>query len=61
MVTVTVGEPKTQEKEYEPFGDEWKAEMKKNNKDFIIEMCRKALIESKRLQTILDGIDFPSL
>lgn len=34
-------------KEYQPFGEEWKKEVKKWNKDLLIDLLRKTLIENK--------------
>ena len=34
-------------KEYQPFGEEWKKEMKKWNKDLLIDLLRKTLIENQ--------------
>ena len=51
--------------DYIPFGDEWKAELKKTPKDFLIEQLREALMkiqdmeETHRIQ--LAGISTASL
>jgi len=36
--------------DYVPFGIEWKAELKKTPKDFLIEQLRTALIKNQELQ-----------
>ena len=34
-------------REYQPFGEEWKKEMKKWNKDLLIDLLRKTLVENQ--------------
>ena len=45
--------------DYEPFGDEWKAYMKKQNKDFIIEFaamnCKKSLERRDALKFVTEA------
>ena len=38
------------EQDYVPFGIEWKAELKKTPKDFLIEQLRTALMENQKLE-----------
>lgn len=38
------------EKEYIPFGPEWKAEVRKGNKDDIIDLLRRELIHVQELE-----------
>ena len=39
---------------YEPYGDQWVAEMKKWSKDLLIEKLRDALIERAKLKSEYD-------
>ncbi len=43
-------------KAYIPFGEEWKAEMKKTPKDFLIEQLRIALLENKAMQRRIESL-----
>lgn len=36
--------------DYVPFGTEWKAELKKTPKDFLIDQLRTALMKNKELE-----------
>lgn len=36
--------------DYVPFGDEWKAELKKTPKDFLIDQLRTSLMKNQELE-----------
>jgi len=45
------------EKDYEPFGNEWKTEIKKLPKDRLIKMIREAYIKNIKLESALHNIE----
>lgn len=40
------------EKDYVPFGEEWKAELKKCTKDMLIDIIRDSLIKIERMESL---------
>lgn len=48
--------PKTESKEYIPYGPEWQKEMMKWNKPQLIDWLRSQLIKQQNIKKILDEI-----